>query len=288
MAQPNSQGSAAPAGALGWKEFLTRLKDAWRRHGIDDVAASVTFFGVLGLFPFLVFILALASLVIDSRQTEELVRHLGQVTPPEVTAILGNQVREWARQPSLGLLTLGAVGAAWSATGSVVALMTALNAVHGVEERRSFWKVHLVAFLTMICGAAGALAALFVGVAVPALGNALGPGVATVLDWLRLPASGFVMMIVWAVLYYVLPDVENRFRLITPGSVAGVILWLVASWGFSLYVTHFPSLRAVYGALGGIVVLLLWMWISSMALLLGAAINTILERAPPEAASSRP
>ena len=267
---------------VGWKRFFGELKNAWQRHGIDNVAASVTFFGVLGLFPFLIFLFSLASLVIDSRQAEDLVRHLGQVTPPEVTVILGNRVRAFSRQPSLGLMTLGALGAAWSATGAVVALMSALNAVHGVEERRPFWKVHLIAFIAMLLGTVGGFLAALIGVAAPALANALGPGVATAVDWLRLPMAGLVMMMVWAVLYHFLPDVEQRFRLITPGSVAGVILWLVASWGFSLYLAHFSTFHAIYGALGGVVVLLLWMWISSMVLLLGAAINIILQPAPSE------
>ena len=272
--------SSLPGRDLGWKDFLTALKQAWQRHRIDDVAGSVAFFGVLGLAPFLVFLLALASLVIDSRQAEELVRHLGRVMPPDVTALLGNRVRAIARQPSLGLLTLGALGAAWSATGAVVALMTALNTVHGVTERRPFWKVHVIAFLTMVLGAVGAGVAALAAAAAPALGHTLGPAGATAAVWLRLPVAGFVAMLVWAVLYYVLPDVEQKFRLITPGSVAGVILWLVASWGFSLYVRHFPTSQAIYGALGGVVVLLLWMWISSMALLLGAVVNTVLARDP--------
>jgi membrane protein len=264
--------------ALGWTGFFVALKAAWQRHAIDDVAGSVAFFGVLGVFPFLVFLLSLASLLIDARQTEELVRHLGQVTPPEVTAILATRVRAFAREPSLGLLTLGAIGAAWSATGAVVSLMSALNGVHGVTEGRPFWKTHLIAFVTVLLGAVGGLIAALIGVGAPALGQALGPGYAAAVDWLRLPVVGGVMMIVWAVLYQVLPDVHQRFRLVTPGSIAGVILWLVASLGFSFYVTHFPTSQAVYGALGGVVVLLLWMWISAMALLLGAVINTILAR----------
>jgi membrane protein len=265
---------------LGVRGFLAALRDAWRLHGLDDLAGSVTFFGLLGLFPFLIFLLSLASLVIDPRQTEELVRHLGRLAPPEFAAILGDGVRTFARQRSVGLLTIGAVGAAWSATGAVVALMAALNSVHGVREHRSYVRVHVIAFLTMLLGAVGVFVATLVGVAAPAFGNALGPTVAAAVDWLRLPVAGLVTMIVWAVLYHVLPDVEQRFQLITPGSVAGVLLWLLASWGFSLYVTHFPSAQAIYGALGGVVVLLLWMWISSMALLLGAVINTILARPP--------
>jgi membrane protein len=156
--------------------------------------------------------------------------------------------------------------------------MNALNTVHGVRERRPFWKVRAVALLTTLFATVGGFVAALVGVAAPAFAKALGPEFALAVTWLRLPVAGFLMMLVWAVLYYVLPDVEQRFRLITPGSVAGVLLWLAASWGFSFYLTHFPSSQAVYGALGGIVVLLLWMWISALALLLGAAINAVLER----------
>jgi membrane protein len=95
-----------------WRELLTALKNAWQRHRIDNVGGAVTFFGVLGLFPFLVFLLSLASLVIDARQTEELVRHLGRMAPPEVATIVAAGVRATTRQPNVGLLAFGALGAA--------------------------------------------------------------------------------------------------------------------------------------------------------------------------------
>jgi membrane protein len=87
-------------------------------------------------------------------------------------------------------------------------------------------------------------------------------------------------MLLWATIYWVLPDVTRKFRLITPGSVVGVLVWLLASWGFSEYVVHFPRSQAAYGALGGVVVLLLWMWISAQALLVGAEINAVIDHAP--------
>jgi membrane protein len=95
--------------------------------------------------------------------------------------------------------------------------------------------------------------------------------------WLRLPVAGLLMMFLWATLYYVLPDVEQEFKFITPGSVMGVVVWVLASWGFSLYVTNFGKYEATYGSVGGIIVMLLWMYISSLVLLLGAEVNAVIE-----------
>ena len=100
--------------------------------------------------------------------------------------------------------------------------------------------------------------------------------------WLRLPVAGLLMMAVWAMIYYVLPDVEQKFKFITPGSVVGVLLWLLASAGFSMYVKNFGSYDVSYGALGGVIVMLMWMWISAQVILIGAEINAILEHKSPE------
>ena len=113
--------------------------------------------------------------------------------------------------------------------------------------------------------------------AAPALIHYLGGPLTAVVRWLRIPVAGTLMLFLWAAIYWVLPDVERRFRFITPGSVVGVPVWLLASWGFSEYVIHFPKTQAVYGALGGVMVLLLWMWISAQVLLVGAEINAVIE-----------
>src|SRR5690606_12844882 len=127
--------------------------------------------------------------------------------------------------------------------------------------------------------AAFTLVAALAAVAAPAIADAIGGPAATAITWRRLPVAGLLMMFVWAVLYWALPDVQQRFRFLTPGAVVGVLIWLVASWGFSLYARNFGSYDATYGALGGVIVMLLWMYISATALLLGAEINAILEHA---------
>jgi membrane protein len=126
-----------------------------------------------------------------------------------------------------------------------------------------------------------ALTAALLAVAAPPVAKAVGGPLGDALLWGRFPVAGLMMMFLWACLYYFLPDVEQKFRFITPGSVVGVVLWVVASWGFSVYVTNFGKYEVTYGALGGVAVMLVWMWISSQVVLLGAEINAVLEHRSP-------
>ena len=122
------------------------------------------------------------------------------------------------------------------------------------------------------------LLAGFGAVALPSLAQTIGGDVVRALSWLRLPVAGLIMALQWALLYWALPDRQERFRLFPPGSIVCVPLWLAASWAFSQYVSHFGRFEVTYGALGGFVILLTWMWITSQALLLGAEINALLAR----------
>jgi membrane protein len=127
-----------------------------------------------------------------------------------------------------------------------------------------------------------ALVAGFVAVALGPIGAAIGGPIGALMAWLRLPIAGLLMMLLWALAYYVLPDVQQRFKFITPGSVVGVIVWVVASYGFSKYVSNFGSYDKTYGSLGGVIVLLLWMWISSLVVIGGAEVNAFIEHRSPE------
>jgi membrane protein len=266
-----------PGTRMTVKEFFVTLGHEWQRDHIDDVAGSVTFFAILALFPFLLFLLSLASLVIDPSKTELLIEEVARVTPPQVTQILGARIRQFAQQNHPGLLTFGVIAAVWSASSGITSLMGALNTVYGVAESRSFLRRRGIAFLMTLLFAVLAILAAAVAIAAPALTHYLGGPLTKVVTWLRIPVAGFVMMLLWATIYYVLPDVQQRFRFITPGSVIGVLVWLLASWGFSEYVIHFPTSQAAYGALGGVIVMLLWMWISAQVLLVGAEINAVIE-----------
>ncbi len=266
---------------LAWKTFLHALTQAYRRDRIADVAGALTFFGVLAMFPFLLFVVALASVVIDVSAAERLVDELARVAPGDVARIVGERIRQLGERSSVGLLTLGGALAMWSAAGGMASLIRSLNTVHGVPESRPYWRVRLLAFeMTLIAALlslVAAVAAVVAPVAVAALGGIAGEAVLL----LRLPVAGLLMLVLLSLLYHRLPAVKQRFRLFTPGAVAGVALWLAASWGFSFYVSRFGRYEVTYGTLGGVIVLLLWMWLSAQALLIGAEINAVLRSPAP-------
>ena len=266
-----------PGKGMSWKEFGKGLKHELSKDQVTDIAATITYYGVLSLFPFVLFLVALASVVIEPAEAERLVQELGKVAPGAVTQIIGERIRQLGEQQNVTLLGFGALAAIWAASGGVTAVMRALNTAYDVKEGRPFWKVRGIAILmTLVAGALGLVAAL-VAIAAAPIADAIGGPIGTVITWLRLPVAGLVMMFLWALVYYVLPDVEQRFRFITPGSVFGVLVWVLASWGFSKYVTSFGSYDKTYGSLAGVIVLLLWMWISSLVLLVGAEVNALIE-----------
>jgi membrane protein len=271
-----------PGAGMSWKEFLRGLKDEMSKDGVTDIAATVTYYGVLALFPFLLFLVALASLVIQPSDAQRLVDELASVAPGAVTQIVGDRIRQLGEQENTTLVGFGAVGAIWAASGGLMALMRALNTAYDVEEGRPFWKVRGIALLMTLVAGALALVAALVAIGAAPLADRVGGPLGFAIGWLRLPAAGLLMMFLWALLYWVLPDVEQRFKFITPGSVIGVVLWVLASWAFSKYVASFGSYDKTYGSLGGVIVLLLWMWISALVLLVGAEANALIEHRSPE------
>jgi membrane protein len=271
-----------PGRDMPWKEFFRSLGREYTHDRVSDTAGSLTFFAVLAIFPFLLFLVSLASLVIDPAEAEALIEEVGRVAPPAVTSILGERIRALGGDRNLGLLTFSAVGAVWAASGGIDALTRALNIAYGVEESRPWWKARALAIVMTLVTTVIAVVSMLLAIALPPVAEAIGGPLGAALLWLRLPAAGLLMMFLWALLYWALPDVEQKFRLISPGSVVGVLVWLLASWAFSWYVRSFGNYEATYGALGGVIVLLLWMWISSQVVLLGAEINVLLEQRSPE------
>lgn len=271
-----------PGAGMSWKEFFRGLEKEISSDGITDLAATVTYYGALALFPFLLFLVAMASLIITPADAERLVDGLGGVAPGPVTEIVGAQIRNLAQQQNVTLVGFGALGAIWAASGGMMALIRALNVVYDVTEQRPFWKVRGLALLMTVVSSVLALAAALVAIAAAPLAARIGGPLGMAIGLLRLPAAGLVMMFLWAVIYHVLPDAEQDFEFITPGSVIGVVLWVIASWAFSRYVANFGSYDKTYGALGGVMVLFLWMWISTLVLLAGAEVNAFIEHRSPE------
>ncbi|MGI5861750.1 MAG: YihY/virulence factor BrkB family protein [Myxococcales bacterium] len=269
-----------PGRDIGWRELVATFA---RRFAADDIvhlAGSVAFFGVLSLFPFLLFLFSLASVAIDPALANELIADLARIAPRAVTAILGDRIQALGTSRSTGVLGLSLALSVFTASGGVISLTVALNRVLGIEERRPLWKAYLVAVATVFAAALLGTLAMALTLVPPLLAELLGAYVGSALLGLRFLVAGAVMMVVWALLYHFLPTRKCPFRLVTPGSVAGVLVWVFVSWLFSLYVNRTPRYEVIYGTLGSLIILLTWLWITMIVLLGGAELNAILEVPP--------
>ena len=271
--------------SLTFSGFFKELARVWEEDDLPTVAGALTYFGFLSIFPFLLFLVALASLIITPTDAERLIDQLRDVAPPTVADILGGRIQSLAQSGSPGLLTIGALGALWVASGAMGTLMSLLNRAYDVKESRPFWKVKgLSVIVTIIAAILLILATMFV-VAAPAIVGALShlwDGIGAALGYLGYPIGFLFIVGVLVFLYYALPDVKQKLRFLLPGAVLAGLLWLLVSFGFSLYVRHFGNYEATYGTLGGIIIFLVWMYLSSLTVLIGAEVNAIVEHSAPE------
>ena len=269
--------------AKGWLQVLKR---GWHEASEDQVSlmgAGVAFFGFLSMFPALVAFTLIYGLVTDPATITAQTQSLTASLPPEAAALLVGQLEQLASAPQQSLgwgLVLAIALALWSAAGGVGNLITAINIAYDEDKKRGFVKEKLLA-LGVTVGAVVFLAlivSLMAGVPVVlSFVDVNGPlrWVIEVIRWLLL--AGLVMFAL-AVLYRVAPDREApKFRWVSAGAVAATVLWLAASAAFSLYVTLFGNYAETYGALAGVVLLMLWLWLTSYAILLGAEINAEAE-----------
>lgn len=267
----------------GWVQVAVR---GWRESTADQVpmlAAGVAFFGFLALFPAMVAFTLIWGLVADPATVTEQTAALAASLPPEARALLVDQLQQLASAPSQSLgwgLVVAVLAALWSASGGVGNLVSAINIAYDEERRRGFVKDKLIA-LGLTVGAIVFMVLMVALVAgVPAALQLVGIGagwrwLAEVVRWLLIAA---LVMVALAVLYRVAPDRDApKFRWASIGAVVATLLWLLASAGFSLYVSLFGNYAKTYGALAGVAVLLLWLWITCFAILLGAEINAEAE-----------
>ncbi|EXF47005.1 ribonuclease BN [Pseudomonas sp. BAY1663] len=269
---------------------LTLLKRTFKEFSNDDMstyASALAYRALFSLFPFLLFLMALLGFLHLPEFFAWLREQASLVLPP-VALDQVNPVIDQLQEQKGGLLSIGILVALWTASVGVRSLMNAMNKAYDVQEGRPSWKlallslVYTVGIAVMLLLAAGLMV---IGPQVISwLAEQVGLKDVVVLlwSWLRWPIAVLLMMLVVAVLYYVAPDVEQEFRFITPGSVLAVIVWIVASIGFGIYVQNFGNYDATYGSIGAIIVLLLYFYISAAVLLLGAELNAVIEHASAE------
>ena len=274
--------------ARGWVAVLKRTVREFRRHDLTDWAAALTYYGMLSIFPALIALVAVVGLAGQYPQTtNKLLEIVGQIGPASAVDTFRAPVESVVRNKGDAgiLLVAGLLGALWSASGYIGAFTRATNAIYEIEESRPFWKLRplqlVIALALVVLVAIVGIAVVLTGPVAEAVGKPIGLGGAAVTAWniAKWPVLLAVVALGNAVLYYWAPNVRQPgFRWITPGSVLAVVVWILASAGFALYVANFGSFDKTYGSLGGVVVLLVWLWISNIAVLFGAELNAELER----------
>ncbi|AYG46142.1 YihY/virulence factor BrkB family protein [Pseudomonas sp. Leaf58] len=261
---------------------LVRTVKEFLDDEMSTYASALAYQALFSLFPFLLFLIALIGFLHLPDFFSWLRLQSELVLPPQALEQV-NPVIDQLQQSKGGLLSVGIVIALWTASAGVRLMMSAMNAAYDVPEGRPVWKRFPLSIFYTI-GLAGML---LVAAALMVLGPQVMEWIAaqvgmqefivTVWTILRWPAIIILMMVAVALIYYVMPDVKQQFRFITPGSVLAVVVWIVASLGFAYYVKTFADYNAMYGSIGAIIVLLLYFYISAAVLLLGAEMNAVIE-----------
>ncbi|MGR6318508.1 YihY/virulence factor BrkB family protein [Micromonospora soli] len=273
-----------------WRGVLIRSGRNFVADNCADWAAALTYYGVLALFPAAIVVVALVGLVSDGERTVDtvigLAREIGAGSVVGNDAVVSVVRGVVAEQGSAKVLfSFGLLGALWSAAGFIGAFTRASNAVYGVEEGRPFYRLRPVqiglAAVSLLLLAVVALGLIVSGPVTDAVGDRLHAGglartVWTVAKW---PLLALVAMTLLSLLFWIAPNVRQpRFRWLTPGGGLALLAWMLASFGFGLYVANFGSYDVTYGSLGAVIAFLVWLYLSNCALLLGVQVNAELQR----------
>jgi membrane protein len=272
---------------IGWWELLKRTAKETYEDDCLGLAAQLAYYFILALFPALLFLLALASFFPIEKVTDEVMRGLSNVAPADVVQLITEQMRRISESDQGGLLTLGILGALWSSSSALVGLISALNTAYDIKEGRAWWKVRLLAMGLTIALAIFLLISSTLVLAGPEIARKLadifGLGAAFTWTWniLQWPLAFALVITALALVYYYGPDAEQDWVWITPGAALATVLWFCVSLGFRLYLQYAGDYNATYGTIGGVIILLLWLYLSGFAILVGAEMNAEIEHASP-------
>ena len=247
--------------------------------------SSRTYF-LLALVPAIVFLVALASLF-PPTVLQQMMTALAAFAPAEVVQIMRDQLQSIAGGEQTGLLTFGLLMALWSSSAAIVSIVDALNRAYDIEEARPWWKVRLIAIGLTLALAIFVILAFGLVIAGPRLAEVVANqvGLGAVVEWtwkiVQWPVVFILIALTVATLNYFGPDAEQDWTWVTPGAVLATALWLLASLAFKIYLANFADYNATYGSLGGAIVLMLWFYVSGLAVLIGAEMNAEIEHASP-------
>ncbi|WP_423920371.1 YihY/virulence factor BrkB family protein [Frigoribacterium sp. 2-23] len=270
-----------------WKYVFGKTLREFSKDQCTDLAASLTYYAVLALFPGLLAVVSLLGLFGQAQATTDaMLQLIGQLGSPSVADTLRGPIAEVTGSPAAGItFVVGVVGALFSASGYVGAFGRAMNRIYEIDEGRPIWKLRptnlaITAVTVVLVVIAGLILVLSGGIA-QAVGDVIGLGSTALFVWgiVKWPVLAIIVVVVVAILFYFSPNVKQpKFRWISLGSLLAIGIWLVASVGFGFYVANFSNYNKTYGSLGAVIVFLLWLWITNNALLFGAEFDAEIER----------
>lgn len=288
---PRSETSPWKLGGLTWPALGKRT---WAEMNKDDVlgrAAQLAYYFMLAIFPALFFLVSIFGIVAhgNSELRDSLMRYISTVMPGDASGLVQRTLQQIIQSSSGTKIWLGLLGALWTASAGMSSLMDVLNITYDVPEGRPYWKKRLIAIALTAAVATLTVAALVLILYGPKIADAIfsrvGLGSAFALLWkiVQWPVAVFFVVLAYALVYYEGPDVEQRkWYWITPGAAVGVFLWVVASFAFRAYLHFFNSYNQTYGALGGVIILMLWLYVTALAILTGSEVNSEIEHAAAE------
>jgi membrane protein len=265
--------------------FLVRLQ---REMGYDDcmgMAAQIAFYTLLGLFPFMIFLLSLiGSFPLGQALQPVILEELGTQMPPEAANYVVETVLNLLPERNQGLLSFGLLASLWGASMAIGALITTINRAYNIRPRRNIAQQKILSIaLTLVLSGLWLLAMVIILVGPQVTQNLFElAGIASETNtfWtsVRLPMAFVLNLLALSILYYVAPEAKQRFRWILPGALTSTILWMLASTVYRIFLRNFGAYNKTYGSLAAVVILMIWLWISGLVFLLGAEINSLMKR----------
>lgn len=271
--------------ARSWKAIPKRTLKEFQEDNLTDWAAALTYYGILSIFPALLALISILGLM-GTSTIRPLIDNLGVIAPGATRDFLNSTLEQLERnRAGAGIaLVIGIALALWSASGYIAAFMRAANAVYDIGEGRPVWKTLPTRFgitvVVVVLLAAIAVGVVFTGTLAERMGDVLGVGTTAVTVWnyAKWPVLLILFMSIVALLFWASPNAKRPFRWVSPGSIVAVLIWLIASALFALYVANFGSYNKTYGTMAGVIIFLIWLWISNTAILLGLEFDAELER----------
>jgi len=272
---------------MTWPELIKRTAHETMSDDAQGLASQLAYYFFLALFPALLCFLAIASFFPLQNFTDDVIRLLGPVAPREILTLIKQQMVQIAKGNHGGLATVGLLGALWSSSAAMVACVSAMNKAYDIEESRPWWKVRLTAIALTVALSVFVTFAFGLIVAGPELADFLARhfafGSIFVWSWkiLQWPLAFFLVMVGIGLIYYFAPDADQNWVWITPGTMVATAMWVVGSLIFRFYTVNFSNYEAAYGTIGGVILLLLWFYMSGLVIVIGAEMNAEIEHASP-------